>query len=61
MTAFVVGFVVCNLKLLLSGMTIGDFTITPFTGSEYSMAIAALGGVYVLRRKTDSAVDESEK
>lgn len=52
-TAFVIGFIVVNLKLLLSGMTIGGFTVTPFSGVEYAAAVGALGAVYVLRRNTD--------
>lgn len=50
MTAFVVGFVVVNLKLLLSGMTIGGLEMAPFSGVEYGAAIASLGSVYVMRR-----------
>ena len=50
MTAFVLGFVVANLKLLFSGMTIGGLTLQAFTGGEYAAAIGALGAVYTLRR-----------
>lgn len=50
MTAFVIGFIVVNAKLLASGMTIAGVTMSAFTGSEYAMAIGALGAVYVLRR-----------
>jgi len=53
MTAFVVGFIVVNTKLILSGVEIGGLTLAPFTGSEYAAAIGALGAVYVLRRSTD--------
>jgi len=52
-TAFVVGFLVVNAKLIASGMTIAGLTLAPFTGGEYAAAIAALGAVYVLRRSTD--------
>ena len=50
MTAFVLGFVVVNLKLILSGMEIASYKMAAFTGGEYAAAISALGGVYVLRR-----------
>lgn len=50
MTAFVLGFVVVNLKLIFSGVTVAGVTLAPFTGSEYALAIAALGAVYTLRR-----------
>lgn len=51
-TAFVLGFLLINLKLLVSGMTLFGYQMTAFTGSEYSMALTALGGIYVLRRAT---------
>ena len=40
-----------NAKLLLSGTTVGSVVLSPFSGGEYAAAIAALGGVYVLRRQ----------
>lgn len=52
MTAFVVGFVTVNLKLLISGLTIGSYTMSTFTGVDYSAAVAALGAIYVMRRAT---------
>lgn len=61
MTAFVMGFVVCNVKLLLSGVTIGDLTVAAFTGSEYAAAVSALGGVYVLRRNFGKPDGSEEK
>ncbi len=53
MTAFVLGSIIVNLKLILSGVTISGFTVSPFTGGEYAAAMGALGGIYVLRRSTD--------
>jgi len=50
MTAFVTGFMVVNLKLLISGLTIAGYTMAAFTGGEYAAALSALGGVYVMRR-----------
>ena len=50
MTAFVLGFIVVCAKLIFSGMTIGSFTISPFTGVDFGASVAALGGVYALRR-----------
>jgi hypothetical protein len=60
LTSFVVGFLVVNAKLILSGVTIGDFTITPFSGGEYAAALTALGGIYVLRRSTDPKKEENK-
>jgi hypothetical protein len=50
-TAFAIGFVIANLKLAFSGMVIKGFTVPTFSGSEYAMVLAALGAVYVMRRR----------
>lgn len=50
MTAFCLGFVIVNAKLLLAGMTIGSYQMAAFSGSDYGVAVAALGAIYVLRR-----------
>lgn len=50
MTAFVTGFIVVNVKLLLSGVTLGGFTMAAFTGGEYAAALTSLGAIYVMRR-----------
>lgn len=54
-TAFILGFAVCNLKLVFSGMEFGDFTLSPFSGTEYAAAVAALGAIYVLRRSNNQS------
>ena len=51
MTAFVLGYIVVNAKLLLSGITIAGLQISVFSGMEYAAAMGALGAVYVMRRK----------
>ena len=61
MTAFVLGFVIVNAKLIMSGMTIGSVQISPFSGTEYAAALAALGAVYVMRRKDNKKDEESQK
>lgn len=53
LTFFAFGFIIVNLKLLFSGMTIGGFSMSVFSGTEYAAAIGALGAIYVLRRNTD--------
>lgn len=50
LTAFVTGFAVATLKLLLSGVTLGGLTLAAFTGGDYAAAVSAVGAVYVLRR-----------
>lgn len=49
-TIFVLGSLLVNLKLLLSGIAIGELTFEKFSGSDYGMAMAALGAIYVLRK-----------
>lgn len=51
LTAFVIGFAIVNIKLFLSGMTLSSWLkFESFSGVDYSAAIAALGGVYVMRK-----------
>ena len=52
-TAFALGFVIVNIKFLLSGITIAGTTITALSGVEYAAAVGGLGAVYVLRRNGD--------
>jgi hypothetical protein len=54
-TVFVWGSLLVNLKLLVSGLTIGTVQFAPFGGSDYAMALGALGAIYVMRRTTDPA------
>ena len=61
LTAFVLGFFAVNAKLLLSGVTIAGYTMTPFTGGEYAAALGALGAIYVLRRSTDPEAKKEQK
>ena len=61
MTSFVIGFIVVNVKLLLSGATVAGFSMAAFSGTEYAAAIVALGGVYTLRRNFGNGSNESEK
>ena len=61
LTAFVLGFVVCNLKLLFAGLTIGSFVMGPFSGIDASAFLAALGGVYCLRNNSKDSKPEDKK
>jgi hypothetical protein len=59
-TAFVVGFTTCCFKLILSGMTVAGITLAPFSGSEFGIAVGALGAIYVLRRQGDKADEKKD-
>jgi hypothetical protein len=50
LTAFVIGFIVVNVKLLIAGITIAGFQMSNFSGVDYGTSLAALGAVYVMRK-----------
>lgn len=52
LTAFVYGFAVCTLKLLLSGITVHGIQMAPFNGVDFAASVGALGAVYTLRKNT---------
>jgi hypothetical protein len=52
-TAFMVGFAVATLKLLVSGLSVGTLTLQVFSGSDYAMVVGALGAIYAARKHTD--------
>ena len=47
-TIFFLGCLVCIGKLALSGMDLHLFKAPVFNGSDFGVAIAALGGIYSL-------------
>lgn len=57
-TAFVIGIVVANLKLLVSGVDVGSFKLSEFSGMDYAGVIGSLGAVYTLRNKKPSKKKE---
>lgn len=61
MTAFAIGFVIASLKLLVSGMELDGIKMGSFDGSDFAMVMAALGGVYTLRRHSDSVTGSERK
>lgn len=51
-TMVVVGFGVINLKLLLSGLEVGDkFKMSDFSGVDYAAALTAIGAIHVGNKK----------
>ena len=55
LTAFVAGFAVATLKLLVAGLTIKGFSMAQFSGVDFAAVTGALGAVYYARRKDDAA------
>ncbi len=61
LTAFVMGVLIVNLKLILSGIEIMDkVKMSEFTGTDYSMAMAALSALYVGNKKLNGPKKDSE-
>lgn len=52
LTVFVMGAIIVNVKLVLSELVIYGIQFPSFGGTDYALALGALGGVYVLRRQT---------
>jgi hypothetical protein len=49
-TLFIIGAIITLIKFALGGLVIGPITIPVLSGMEFSAALTALGGIYVLRR-----------
>lgn len=61
-TAFVIGFWIINIKLLLAGMQFSDkIKMSEFSGMDYATAAAAIGSIYVLRKNKTIEKDKTEK
>ena len=58
LSAFIVGFVVCTGKLLLSGIKTDIITFEQFSGVDYAAALAALGAIYVMRKRDSIKKDK---
>lgn len=58
LTAFVAGFLIACLKLLLSGVTIKEVALSQFSGTDFAAVVGALGAVYWARRKDDSKEED---
>lgn len=61
LTAFFIGFLVVNFKLLVSGLTIMGLGFGIFTGGEYAGALGALGAIYVMRRNLSNVKKEEKE
>jgi hypothetical protein len=53
LTVFVLGALVIHIKFLFSTMVLFGHAFPSFGGSDYAIAMGAIGGIYVLRRNTD--------
>ncbi len=59
LTLLITGFVPCLLKLLTSGIQFGNMNLGTFTGSDFAIAVGALGALYWGRKYTkDKSTDK---
>ena len=54
LTAFIVGFAVCLVKLALSGMIIAGIKFSLFSGVDFAAAVGSLGMIYGYRKSTEA-------
>lgn len=47
------GTVICLLKLLLSGVTLGPLVFAPFSGGDFAAAFGALAAFYWAKRNVE--------
>lgn len=57
-TVFLYGCLICIAKLALSGMNFKWFQIPVFSGSDFGVAIASLGGIYSLSKHIENIKEE---
>lgn len=50
LTVFMLGFCIAAFKLLASGVSIHGVTLGQFSGSDFAVAVGAVGGIYFARR-----------
>lgn len=60
LTLLTTGFIIATTKLLVSGVEIGNIRFGEFNGTEYSIALTALAGLY-WARKRDSKKKENDE
>lgn len=60
LTAFVVGVLIVNLKLLFSGFEVGGFKMSNFDGTDYGASMAALGGIYSLNKHINKKEEKKD-
>lgn len=53
-TLFTWGFLVCTVKLLTSGITLGSLHLGTFSGSDFAIAVGAIGAIYAARKHSDN-------
>lgn len=60
LTAFIVGILIVNIKLLFSGVEIKGFKMSDFGGTDYAASMAALGGIYSLNKHLNKKEEKKD-
>jgi len=58
MTLLVSTFLVSLMKVLVAGMTLGAFKMSPFGGADFAAMVGSVGGIYGWRKMQDKDKDE---
>lgn len=62
LSMFVYGFVIATLKLLFAGIEIHDkVKMSEFSGTDYAAVLAAIGGIYTIRKNRSIKQDDEKK
>ena len=48
--------IIASVKLLLSGVPIGKFTVEKFSGYDFAIVVGAVGALYWGRKNTDASI-----
>lgn len=61
LTLLLIGFSVCLLKLLTSGIIIGTIQLGSFGGADFATAVGSLGALYAARKHSDNISSKDDK
>jgi hypothetical protein len=53
-TLLIWGFLICTTRLLLSDIKIGIIHLGAFSGSDFALAVGAVGAIYAARKHSDN-------
>lgn len=59
-SVFTIGFIAILIKFILGGIVVFGFSIPVFSGSDFALAIAAIGSIHSLSRHVDNLAKKDE-
>lgn len=57
----IIGFIIANIKLLLSGISLEKIKFGDFSGTDFAAVVGSLGAIYWGRRHTDAISKDGDK